>query len=490
MSFLFGDSGSASEAYRGPGYQDQGELLNAYMMGQFINPQMLSAQQARVAQLEKQNAAAEKQRQQQIQTSQRGEINPAMLAYQQAGGQISNLFNNNTPELQQLESARNRLNIMENALPFQNQQNQFQAGQKIQGQIGPTTSQDFLNQLGKTINTKFTSRNPFEFVNPAQGMTAEQMVGDAFTPQYDIAQRLTQREGEEQRRQIAEDMNRRGMLASGMTTRAMQLQQRDQGDRLANLASQLAANQAQQMLGANQYLQGMDWNRQQAQAEEIFRQQGATDSQAQFLANMALQQRQQQLAGQQQRYAQQLGGRQQALGEFQLQNQSQRQPMEDLFRLYQLSTGGTGGTAPTQGLLGNAAGGIGAGVGMGLGALMLCLPKGSQIKTKDGHINVEDVKMGDEVVGGKVIATIQKKRDENHRFYLHKFKDGDVVMSKGHPYYDELKSMEIVAHDSPYTYDILTDEGFYYVNGVKLGSTLDSKFIFSKEYFVEVINGL
>lgn len=486
MSFLFGDSGSPAESFRGPGYMDQGNILNAYTMGQFINPDMLSAQQARVSELEKQNAAAIRQRQQQMETMRQN----GLLRYDGINqNPLIQMINTNTPELQALEEAKKRLGIMENAQPFMNQ-NQFQAGQQIEGQIGPTTSAAFLKSLGQKIPTNFTKRKAFNFTDPTQGMTAQQMVGDAFTPQYDMAQRLASREGAEQRNQIAEDMNRRGMLASGMTTRAMQLQQRDQGDRLANLSSQLAANQAQQMLGANQYLQGMNWNKQQTQAEEVFRQQGATDSQAQFLANMALQQRQQQMSGQQQRYAQQLGGRQQALGEYQLQNQSSRQPYEDLFRLYQLSTGGTGGTAPTQGLLGNAAGGIGAGVGMGLGALMLCLPKGTPIKTKDGHINVEDVKIGDEVVGGKVIATVQKKRDADHRFYLHKFEGKEVVMSKGHPYFEELKSMEIVAHDSPYTYDIMTDSGYYYVNEIRLGSTLDPNFILAKSFFMEVSHGL
>jgi hypothetical protein len=482
---LFGSSGESPSPFRGPGWENQGSLLNEYMLGQFISPELYQAQQGRVNELQRQIEAQ--------------------------GG------NEETRRL--LEHEQNQLRIMEGAKPFMNQ-NRFTAGMKLKGEIAPSTDKAFMgemknlqNLVGQDIPVNFTQRNPFkfsefQFQDPTQGMTAQQMVGDAFTPQYQMAQRLAQREGDEQRRQIAEDMNKRGMLSSGMTTRAMQLQQRDQGDRLANLSSQLAAQQGQQMLGANQYLQGMGWQRQQAQqganwqkqaaqAEEVFRQQGATDAQAQFLANMSLQQRQQQmaqqqarLAAQQQQFGQRLQGRQQGLNEWSTQYQSQRAPMEDLFRLYQLSTGGSPGQAPTPGLLQGLAGGV----GLGLGELIAgaCLPKGTIIETEDGGKKVEDITIGDEVRGGKVISTFRKMRTEGHRFFVHRFEDGkEVVMSNGHPFFERLTELPVpIEHDSAHTYDILTDEGYYYVNGVMLGSTLDARFCTRAFMFGEVGYGL
>lgn len=49
-------------------------------------------------------------------------------------------------------------------------------------------------------------------------------------------------------------------------------------------------------------------------------------------------------------------------------------------------------------------------------------------------------------------------------------------MSYGHPFFDKLLSVERVDHsDSEHTHDLLTSEGHYFVNGVKLGSTIKSE---------------
>lgn len=510
FSILFGDSGTDPAPFRGPGWENQGELLNAYMMGQFMTPQMLEQQNARVAELQRQlEASGGSYQSPQMRPGAAGSMGGG-LANLYAGTQYGGGYSGGDADLRrQLEQAQKIQGIMEGSKPFFND-NRFTPGQQLAGQIAPTTGADMLgspaqsglfgfnkpaqpgqmqtlyDQVSQDIPVNFTKRNPYQF------QSAEQMVGDAFTPQYEMANRLAQREGGMQRQQIAEDMNRRGMLSSGMTTRAMQLQQRDQGDRLSNLASQLASGQAQQMLGAKQYQQS-------SQAEEMFRQQGATDTQAQFLAQMAMQKRQQQMAqqqnilgAQQQAFGQQQAGRQQGIQEWSLQQQQQRLPMEDLFRLYQLSTGGQPGSPASPGLLQAALPAAGSAIGGMAMAGMLCLPKGTQIKTKEGFKNVEDVKVGDDVDGGTVMATFQRKRDEDHRFYLHKFADGsEVVMSKGHPFFDKLAEPPMpTEHDSPYTYDILTDDGYYYVNGVKLGSTLDARFVKHKSFFEEVCYGL
>lgn len=116
-----------------------------------------------------------------------------------------------------------------------------------------------------------------------------------------------------------------------------------------------------------------------------------------------------------------------------------------------------------------------AGIAMGGAKIAgaLCLPKGTQIQTEDGSMNVEDVKVGDKVIGGEVIKTHSQIRPATHVFFNHIFPTGNVIMSFGHPYYDELLNITKAVHDSEKTYDILTTDGYYMVNGVKLGSTIE-----------------
>jgi hypothetical protein len=151
------------------------------------------------------------------------------------------------------------------------------------------------------------------------------------------------------------------------------------------------------------------------------------------------------------------------------QNQQALQPYQMLAGLYSpalsqsFSSGGKGDpfTALMQG----------AGPIM-TGAKAVCLPKGTQIEVEGGAMPVEELRLGDFVKGGEVIAIGSRKRHQGHSFYRHDFQNGSVIMSDGHPFFDELIKKEIVEHDSENTYDILTSEGHYFVNGVKLGSTL------------------
>lgn len=112
------------------------------------------------------------------------------------------------------------------------------------------------------------------------------------------------------------------------------------------------------------------------------------------------------------------------------------------------------------------------GAGAKVGAAALCLPKGTQIELDNGTKNVEDIQLGDHVKGGKVIAIGSRLRPANHQFFEHIFVNGSVVMSNGHPYHDSLVSMRVAEHDSMTTHDILTNSGYYFVNGIRLGSTL------------------
>jgi hypothetical protein len=431
--FIFGSDDSAPpQAFRAPGADQQGQFLNQYTMGQMLNPQM-----------------------------------------------IQQMANSGNPEMMKIAE-------MYSKAPGMGQAPSFTPGQNIAGQMQPTTQASSFDTSG--FMPQFQQANPYQFQQFDFNMPtfdAKTAVGDAFTPQYNMAQRMTERQGGIERKGIMEDMNARGLLTTGAATEASMKQRQGEGDRLANLADQLAAQQGQAQLGATQFgaqlgtqqqqmMQQEQWQRQVAQAEEMFRQQGATAQQARDMANASIAQNQFQMGAQGQQFGQQMAGRQQGMQETQYGQQLQRLPYQDLMKLYGLSTGATPGYDYSQpGLLGSVAGGLGTGLGMGAGAALFCLPKGTEIATEEGSTKVEDINVGDIVKGGRVIAKIQKLRDQGHNFYMHEFKTGTVEMSLGHPYFDQLQSVKIVSNDSPYTYDILTTNGYYMVNGVRLGSTIE-----------------
>lgn len=469
MGFLFGSDGQNPEAFRGPGWQNQGELLNQLFIGNIVgaNPQLGAMANANITNLEGQLRGLNEQ------LAQAGA--PSAQNFQRYGIQQQiNAVN------QQLANER-RLAGTVNAAG-QSGQYGFTPGQAIGGQM--------QSNVGDIPALTFEQRTPYQFNVQQPGFNynltpfnAQQAVGDAFTPQAERIQNILNRQGMLEDQAIREDLNRRGLLTSGATTEALAQRRERTGDALSNALLGLAGQQAQSQLGAYQYQnqaqlaqqqaqqqeaarrQQLDYDRQLNQAAEIFRQQGATDQQALSMASQALQQRQ---LG----FNQNLQGRQQALQEFGVQNQLQRQPIDDLLRLYSFSTGAQQGYDAQPGLLQGLAGGVGQGLGAAAGGAMFCLPKGTEIETDDGSIKVEEAKVGDKVKGGTIIATSSRRRFDGHAFYKHIFKAGTVVMSDGHPYFDELASKEIAFHDSPNTYDILTDSGYYFVNGVKLGSTI------------------
>lgn len=230
-----------------------------------------------------------------------------------------------------------------------------QAGQAIAGQIGPQT-RDFRFQQP---DVQFGQRDPFQFQAP-EAIQAQ----DAFTPQFELAQRGLQEQfsrGEEER---LADLNRRGLLTTGAATRSQNLAREESNRRLTDLASRFSIEQGQAQFGEEQQRRGLEQQRQFNQAAEIFRQQGASDQQAQFLAglNFQTQQAQQQanLATQGQRFQEQIGGRQLGLQEEQLAQFTRRQPLEDVFRLQLAQFGQQGGTPAQPGIipsvLGQAAG--------------------------------------------------------------------------------------------------------------------------------------
>lgn len=145
-------------------------------------------------------------------------------------------------------------------------------------------------------------------------------------------------------------------------------------------------------------------------------------------------------------------------------------PYALLMQMYGTNAGQQTGSSSngSQGVLGT----IGS---IGSAASLLCLPKGTMIELEStAKISVENVFVGMKVKGGEVIAKVQIKRPPKHCFCEHVFETGTVVMTLGHPYFDNLMQGPPLPVDNPSecTYDILTDSGHYYVNGVKLGSTL------------------
>jgi len=103
----------------------------------------------------------------------------------------------------------------------------------------------------------------------------------------------------------------------------------------------------------------------------------------------------------------------------------------------------------------------------------VCLPDNTKIDTIDGYIKVNDIKIGDEVIGGKILDIRKIPRPKNHKLYLHKTVDGQVVCSKEHPFISKIVGMEEIDVKTEYLCDILTTSGKYRINGVWLKSTIE-----------------
>jgi len=317
MSFLFGSGGQSPQPFRGPGYEQQGQVLGDLFMGNLLGskPGYLEGQRGAVSSLQGQLDALNQRR---------GALESnAGLGSPYRNQLLNELGRQTSPIEEQLRAAQQTLGFGE------------QASLNV-----PQLPQETTLQFGG-------NRDPFQFQNNFNAN-----VGDFFTPQIEMANRALQRQGEDQRLGIMEDMNRRGLLTTGATTGALLKQRESEQNALQNVASQAALQQAQAQMGANQFAAQMDMNRQIQQAAEIFRQQGASDQQALQLAQNAFQR-------------------------FGVDQGLQRQPIEDLMRLYQFSTGASPGSPSTPGLLQSvlpavglalATGGLGSMFGAGAGA--------------------------------------------------------------------------------------------------------------------------
>ncbi len=321
--------------------------------------------------------------------------------------------------------------------------------------------------------------------------------------------------------QATREMGGRGLGRSGLATGAQATLARQAMQNAANMRSQYGLEQAKSQLDVDKLLaqMGMETQARQAgegqfgaQFGEGQKQYGAGLSQwlqsqqaAENLARSGMDLQRQGMQSDENR-ARALQSLQAQLGLSGLQQQQigtygtvmnnaadqALRPWQMLASLYNpalgqmLSSGGKGD--PFSALLGAGSqiggafgGAIGGPAGSAAGSIAgagaaACLPKGTKIELEDGEIKaVEDIKPNDWVKGGKVLAIHSQERPLGHRFYLHKFDNGEVIMSENHPFFDRLRSIEVVYHDSPKTYDILTSSGHYYVNEVKLGSTIQAR---------------
>lgn len=362
--FLFGSSGTAPQAFRSPGWQNQGELLNQLFVGNALasNPGIGEANKQKISSIEQEIARLQGLMQP------AGNFQPEQRPFSRynagasQGPQQPYYPDPNKELFNQISGLQGDLSGLKG---FQSQVDAFSGNQS--NLLG-----GFDTQL-PAVN--FTQRVPYQFsqsvlpnvsYNPV-GFDAAGAVGDAFTPAAQALQnQLRSLEGRRVE-DFNEDINRRGLYQSGAALSGVRDIQRDFDETATNALLNLASQQAGQQLGASQFganlaaQQGqfganfqaqqntnqaqLNQQREINQAAEIFRNQGATDEQALALANQALQQRGLQFQ------------------KAQFQNQLSRQPLDDLLRLYSLSTGGTPGTPGQPGLLQGVAGGLGSAVG-------------------------------------------------------------------------------------------------------------------------------
>lgn len=303
---------------------------------------------------------------------------------------------------------------------------------------------------GQSIPTYNAGTN-FKFNTPNLSYAPKSAYGNAMNFTLDgMKQDMAQGLG-----QINKNNAARGFGKSQVNNGQQMTAARNAAQNMAGVRSQFGMQQAQDQLGVDKMQAQMDLQRQGMQAGE-----NMGRAQQSLAAQQAL-------SGIQQNQIGTLGT---LHGQY---DQAAMRPYNMGMDLYKTNLG-----APMMSGGQNAKGdpfsslfGMGASI-----ATAMCLPRGTGIELEDGSSKpVETIRVGDVVRGGRVIATHSRKRHQGHRFYEHAFKNGkSVVMSNGHPYFEKLESMKVIEnHESPNTYDILTDQGYYYVNGCRLGSTLD-----------------
>tara|TARA_R100000458_G_scaffold11539_1_gene9350 strand:+ start:5096 stop:6181 length:1086 start_codon:yes stop_codon:yes gene_type:complete len=116
-----------------------------------------------------------------------------------------------------------------------------------------------------------------------------------------------------------------------------------------------------------------------------------------------------------------------------------------------------------------------------------CIPKGEKIDIVDGQMNIEDVKPGDIVIGynGIPVKVLQKHEyledPKPERFYKIEFSNGSIVntcdMHKINGIAAKDISKNVVSKEVysgvEYTYDLLTEDLGYQINGIPVNSMVE-----------------
>jgi hypothetical protein len=320
---------------------------------------------------------------------------------------------------------------------YSNMQKHVTAGKLLSGQNIP----------------QYNAGSNFKFNTPNLSYAPKSAYGNALNSTLDgMKQDMSQGMS-----QLNKSFASRGFGKSGLNYGAQTTAARNAAQNMAGVRSQYGLQQAKDQLDVDKMQGQMDLQRQGMQAGENM---GRT--QQSLAANQAFNQIQQNQIG--------------TMGTLHSQiDQAGMRPYQMIDNLYKtnlgapmMSSGQSGKGDPFSSLFG-----MGASI-----ASAACLPRGTEIELEDGGSKpVETIIVGDIVRGGRVIATHSRRRAPGHKFYKHVFENGkQVIMSFGHPFFEKLETATAVEHDSPNTYDILTDKGYYYVNGSRLGSTIERDF--------------
>ncbi len=103
---------------------------------------------------------------------------------------------------------------------------------------------------------------------------------------------------------------------------------------------------------------------------------------------------------------------------------------------------------------------------------MLCIPEGSDIELENGTQKVEELQEGDIIKGGKVLKIRKMFNGEDFFYCDFDTEKGNVIASRDHPIYTKINEIKKSELKTDYSYDILTETGKYYINGVELGTSI------------------
>ena len=106
------------------------------------------------------------------------------------------------------------------------------------------------------------------------------------------------------------------------------------------------------------------------------------------------------------------------------------------------------------------------------------LPKGTLIELENNNFKlIEELEPGEEIKGGKILQIVHYKYTKEQKLYEFIFSNNrKVLASYSHPFDEkilEVKELDLTITEA---YDIYTESGYYFINGVKTLSTLSKNY--------------